>query len=184
MVISRGKANMNEFMKQTFNYCRELNGELEEVMQTFGDGCAFCKVSVRDGGYDFLINIELNEFDKHQYKANDQIKFKLALMHTWYGELYKDENEFFKCTNGKAAPESFVPHMYYDDNGAHEDSSAFVCGKVISVENIEIDNVQCSHVTIRCLGCALDLFYTTAGLPEIRQGNIIGGRYDVIGWAT
>ena len=173
---------MNEFMKQAFSCCEVLQGELTEVLQTFEDGCAFCKVSVTSGGYDFLVNVELNEFAKKPCKVGDAIQFKLALMYTDHGEVYKDEDEFFGGQYGKAyAPESFVPNTDYDEDGAHEDSSAFVIGKVLSMEEVTLCGDLFAHIKLSCLGCELDLFAEANGLPKIEIGNIVCGLFDTIG---
>lgn len=174
---------MNEFMKQIFSHCGDLNGELEEIMQTFDDGAAFCSLSVADGGYDFMLNAELNEFN-NRYEVNDNVKFKLALMYVGHGEIFKDEDEFFNGTYGKShAPESFIPHTEYDEDGAHQDPSVFICGKILSVENIDIDSEQYAHIKVTCLGCVLDLFVDVDIIPRIEEGNIICGLFDTIGLA-
>ena len=142
----------------------------------------FCKLSVSDNDYEFLIHAELYDFAKHSSKLHDTVTVKLAFFYTEGGKIYKIEDEFLSEEEKKLAPETFVPITDYDDeNGRHDDSSAFVCGKVLDVVHIQLDGTPMIHVRLLCLCRTLDLFIDENILPFCEKGNIIRGVFDVIG---
>ncbi|MCH5155278.1 MAG: hypothetical protein J1F69_01605 [Clostridiales bacterium] len=174
---------MNEFTKQALAICGNSSVELEEVLQVFDDGVGFCKLSAEDSNYQFLIHGELHDFVKHGYKPHDKLTAKLAFFYTEGGRIYKDEDEFLSEENHRLAPETFIPITEYDeeDEMRHDDSSAFVCGKVLDYANIQLDGVPMVHVRLACLCCTLDLFLDANVFPSCENGNIIRGVFDVIG---
>lgn len=173
---------MNEFTKQALALCRESSFDLEEVVQAFDDGVGFCKLSAQDSDYQFLIHAELHDFVK-SYKPGDTVTARLAFFYTEGGRIYNDEDEFLSEENHRLAPETFIPITEYDeeDEIRHDDSSAFVCGKVLDCAHIQLDGVPMVHVSVVCLCCTLDLFIDAKVIPYCGKGNIIRGVFDVIG---
>lgn len=168
-------------MFDAFVLVSEQTGTLEEIIQTFDDGVAFCRIWMERGELEFPLNVEINEFVQRPIAIDETLNFKLTLYPTEGGEIFRDEAEFNREKKNRFAAESVIPCGGVVGELYVEDSSALICGKILDVRMVMLDNVKSIHIKLGCLGFVFDAFFDDETLPYAECGNVLCCVYDTIG---